>query len=126
MLNLLVTRIDQIQRRYGLPFLVESVVQLLPPYPQQRSEAAFLNALTEATGCGILLDVYNLRCDEANNGLDLSAFLDQVALERVAEIHVAGGVRSEGVMLDVHSRPPPKKRWTWRTSSLPGRPRSAR
>jgi uncharacterized protein (UPF0276 family) len=106
MLDLLVPRIDRIQQRYGLPFLVENVVQMLPPYPQQHSDAAFLNSLTSATECGLLLDVYNLRCDETNNNLNVGAFLDQLALDRVWEIHVAGGVQRNGVMLDVHSRPP--------------------
>jgi len=104
MLDLLVDRVTAIQERYALPFLLENVVHLLPDYPAEYSEAAFLNALTHATGCGLLLDVYNLRCDEANYGFDVAAFLDELDLDAVVEVHVAGGVEHGGFTLDVHSR----------------------
>jgi uncharacterized protein (UPF0276 family) len=86
--------------------LIENVVGLLPDYPSQYSQAGFLNRIVEATGCGLLLDVYNLRCDEANRGLVIEEFLDELQLEAVVEVHVAGGVEYLGFTLDVHSRAP--------------------
>lgn len=106
MLDLLVSRVQRLQDRYGVPFLLENVVSVLPPFPAQHSDAAFLNALCSATGCRLLLDVYNLVCDEANYGLDIASFLDELDLAAVHELHVAGGVEQDGVVLDVHSRPP--------------------
>lgn len=82
------------------------MVGLLPDYPGAYSPAGFLNRLVEATGCGLLLDVYNLRCDEANQGLVIDRFLDELRLEAVVELHVAGGVEYLGFTLDVHSRAP--------------------
>jgi uncharacterized protein len=104
-LEMVAERITAVQERYGLPFLVENVVHLLPDYEGDYSEAGFLNALSEATGCGLLLDVYNLQCDAANHGFDIAGFLDELALDRVVEVHVAGGVKHRGFTLDVHSRP---------------------
>jgi uncharacterized protein (UPF0276 family) len=104
-LELLVQRIREIQGRFELPFLLENIVHLLPDYPGDYSDAAFLNELVARTGCGLLLDVYNLECDAANNGFDIDAFLDELEMEAVRELHVAGGVERDGLQLDVHSRP---------------------
>jgi uncharacterized protein (UPF0276 family) len=103
-LELLVQRVNEIQRRFELPFLLENIVHLLPDYPGDYSDAAFLNELVARTGCGLLLDVYNLECDAANNSFDIDAFLDELDLDAVGEIHVAGGVERDGLQLDVHSR----------------------
>jgi uncharacterized protein len=103
-LELLVQRIGEIQTRFELPFLLENIVHLLPDYPGDYSDAGFLNELVARTGCGLLLDVYNLECDAANNGFDIDAFLDELELDAVGELHVAGGVARDGLQLDVHSR----------------------
>jgi uncharacterized protein (UPF0276 family) len=109
MLEILVARVEAIQERYQVPFLLENVVHLLPDYPGEYTEAGFLNALTEATGCGLVLDVYNLRCDEANHGFDIAKFLEELRMDTVVEVHIAGGVEYKGFKLDVHSRPPEEK-----------------
>ncbi len=75
-LDMICERVSALQTRYGLPFLLENVVHLLPDFPGTYSEAGFLNALTERTGCGLLLDVYNLECDAQNNKFDINAFYD--------------------------------------------------
>jgi uncharacterized protein len=106
MLDLVVARVVRIKERYGIPFLLEHVVGLLPEPPSEFSEAEFLNAIVRETGCGLVLDAYNLLCDEANQGLDVIAFLDEIDVRAVAELHIAGGVRHRGFALDVHSRTP--------------------
>ena len=103
-LELLAQRIGEIQARFELPFLLENIVHLLPDYPGDYTDAAFLNELVTRTGCGLLLDVYNLECDAANYGFDIDAFLDELDLEAVGELHVAGGVERDGMQVDVHSR----------------------
>jgi uncharacterized protein (UPF0276 family) len=102
-LDLVSERIVQLRDRLGLPFLLENVVGLLPDPGGAWSEAGFLNALARQSGCGLLLDVYNLQCDEANHGLDLDAFLAELDLSAVGEVHVANGVKRRGFQLDVHS-----------------------
>ncbi len=104
-LDLVCERVATLKARYALPFLLENVVGLLPEPPSEFGDAEFLNALTERSGCGLLLDVYNLECDAQNNALDISAFMRELRVERVREIHVASGVEHAGVLLDVHSRP---------------------
>ncbi len=105
-LDLLCPRIEKIQSRYRVPFLLEHVVNLLPESPiADYSYAGFLNELVRRTGCGLLLDVYNLQCDAHNNRVvDIDAFLDELKFDAVREIHVANGVEREGMWLDIHSR----------------------
>ncbi len=103
-LDMLVGRIKEIQLRYQMPFLIENVASLIPPDKGTMDEAEFLNRITEETGCGLLLDVYNLQCDEHNFGLNIEAFLEKLNLDKVVEIHITGGVKHKGYLLDVHSR----------------------
>ena len=92
------------QERYGLPFLLENIVHVIPDFPGDYSDAAFLNALTQRTGCGLILDIYNLECDAHNHGLNISEFLDELNPTNVRELHVACGVEHNGFLLDVHSQ----------------------
>lgn len=103
-LDLVCRRIDAIQRRYPAPFLIENVVGILPEPPSHYRPARFLNEITRRTGCGLVLDVYNLECDARNQRLDLPAFFDELDFRPVRELHIANGVERDGVLLDVHSR----------------------
>jgi hypothetical protein len=104
-LDLLCPRIETLQARYPMPFLLEHVVNLLPDFAQSDySPAGFLNEIVRRTGCGLLLDVYNLECDAHNGHVDARAFLGELDFSAVREIHIANGVERRGLMLDVHSR----------------------
>jgi len=103
-LDMLAERILAIQDRYRQPFLVENIIHMLPDCPGDYSDAGFLNALVDRTGCGLLLDVYNLECDAHNHGFDTEAFLAELDLTRVREVHVACGSNYRGFLLDAHSK----------------------
>ncbi len=104
-LELVCERVRYLMDRYPIPFLLENVVNVLPQRAPEMSDAEFLNAIVEATGCGLLLDVYNLECDAHNHGFDVPGFLEQLDRGAVREIHVAGGVEYKDFLLDIHSRP---------------------
>jgi uncharacterized protein len=103
-LDMLCERVCFLQQRYSVPFLLEKVVRFLPEYPGDYSEAEFLNALARNTGCGLLLDVYNLECDQKNFGFDIEQFLRELDLRNVVEMHLAGGVEYGGFQVDVHTQ----------------------
>jgi len=103
-LDMICERVRIIQDRYSLPFLVENVAHVLPDYPGDYSEAGFLNELTRRTGCGLILDVYNLECDAYNHAFPIHEFLSELDMRPVRELHLAGGVIHQGFKLDVHSR----------------------
>lgn len=103
-LDLLALRVLHLMERYQLPFLIENVVNLLPDPPAEMTEAAFLNELASMSGCGLLLDIYNLECNAHNQAYSITDFLSEINLDLVREIHVAGGTERAGLMLDVHSK----------------------
>jgi uncharacterized protein (UPF0276 family) len=103
-LDLICNRVRLIQERYRVPFLLEHVIHLLPDAPGQFTPAHFLNEITSRTGCGLILDAYNLECDAHNNGFDIPAFLSELDLSPVRELHIAGGAQHNGFQLDIHSR----------------------
>jgi uncharacterized protein (UPF0276 family) len=103
-LDLVCERVRRIQERYRVPFLLEHVIHLLPDAPAEFTPAGFLNAITSRTGCGLILDAYNLECDALNQGLDVQSFLQELDLAPVRELHLAGGVEHNGFCLDIHSR----------------------
>jgi uncharacterized protein len=103
-LDLVCERVVRLQQRYRLPFLLENIVHVIPDSPGDYSDAGFLNALTDRTGCGLILDPYNLECDAHNHRFDISAFLDELDMSPVRELHLACGVEHNGFLLDVHSQ----------------------
>jgi uncharacterized protein (UPF0276 family) len=110
-LELLTTRVIEIRERIPVPFLLENNVYYFIFEQQDLDEAKFLNALCESSGCGLLLDLHNLYVNCRNHGTDAIAFLEQLDLDRVIELHVAGGMEFEGFYLDAHSGPSPEPVW---------------
>src|SRR5262249_19940167 len=86
-------RIDHVQRRIAAPFLIENNVAYFEYADQAYDEPAFLNALTAATGCGLLLDLHNLYTNARNLGVDPLAFLYRLDLDPLVRIHLAGGMQ---------------------------------
>ena len=66
-----------------------------------------MNALLERTGALLLLDLANTYANARNHGGDPLAFLDALPLERIAYVHVAGGVERDGLYHDTHAHPTP-------------------
>jgi hypothetical protein len=102
-LQLVCDRIHYLQERYKMPFLIENIAHLLPDYDSQYTDAAFLNEITKRTGCGLILDLYNIYCDAFNYQFNINAFLEELNLDAVREIHLANGSIYKDRMMDIHS-----------------------
>ena len=92
--ELVAARAASIQDRYGVPFLLENPVHYLPDLPADAEvgdEFGLMERIVALSGCGQLLDLHNLYCNAINFGFDAIAALDRIRLDRVGEIHVAGG-----------------------------------
>jgi uncharacterized protein (UPF0276 family) len=100
------------RRRLGVPFLVENSATYVDLAEPEMSEAAFLNALVSRTGCGLLLDLHNLHVNTRNRRQDPAAFLDELDLDAVVEIHIAGGSELGGMYTDSHAGACPPEVWT--------------
>jgi hypothetical protein len=119
----LARNVAQARRSIAAPLILENSAALFR-LPGEMDEAAFTAAVVEATGCGLLLDVANLHCNAVNHGYDARAALDRIPLERVVQLHIAGGHVHDGVLIDSHSRPTPAPVWSLVGEVLArGRPR---
>jgi uncharacterized protein len=89
------------QQATGLPFLVENPANYLRP--QELSDGAVLAAVSERSDCGLLLDLHNALANERNGRQPVADLIDELPLDRVIEIHLAGGFWYDGFYLDAHS-----------------------
>jgi uncharacterized protein (UPF0276 family) len=87
----------------GIRLAVETPVSYLPPVPGEWPDGAFVAAVAEAADCGILLDLHNVLCNARNGRQSVAAFCDALPLERIWELHFAGGEREGGFYVDAHS-----------------------
>lgn len=95
----------------GLPLLLENIAYpfLLPG--AEMTEARFIRAILETADVGLLLDLENVHANALNHGYDAFEYLESLPLERVVEVHLAGGLWSEGRYVDTHTRPVPEESW---------------
>jgi uncharacterized protein (UPF0276 family) len=103
-LALISARVQWLANRYKVPFLLENIANLLPTREYDYSLPQFLNNLQRSSGCGLILDIYNLECDEYNYHTSAQNHIDEINLQAVKEIHIAGGPIESEMKLDVHSR----------------------
>lgn len=111
--ELVASRADAVIGRFNRPFLLENSANYLPDLPADPGwdEATFLTALTEHSAAGLLLDLFNLWSNCVNHRLDPADLLARLPLERVVEVHVAGGEERDGMLLDSHSAAVPEAVW---------------
>lgn len=112
-LALLVPRAAALAQRYGVAFLMENLTYYLSDLPAEdgRDEISFLNDLTARSSCGLLFDLYNFHCNAQNLGFDAHAALSRLRLDRVVEVHLAGGASHDGFLMDVHCAAVPEPVW---------------
>jgi uncharacterized protein (UPF0276 family) len=96
-------------RELGCPTAFETGVNYLSPREGEMDDGDWFAAVAQASGGGIVLDLHNLWCNERNGRQSIADVLDRLPLERVWEIHLAGGMQQSGFCLDAHSGrvPPP-------------------
>jgi uncharacterized protein (UPF0276 family) len=110
-LEMMAERVDYVQARIPVPFLLENNVYYVDLPEQEMSEPEFLNALMHRTGCGLLLDVHNVVVNSTNHGFGARDFIHALDLSRVVELHIAGGSELGGLYTDSHAGPVAEKVW---------------
>ena len=100
------------RKALGRPFALENVTYYFPIPHGSLGEADFLRRLTEETDCTLLLDVTNIFNNSHNHGYDPIEFIDRLPLDRVSQIHLAGGHQTpDGRWEDSHSKPVMEPVW---------------
>ena len=93
------------------PLILENITYTIN-LPGEMTESQFLAEVLEQNNCGMLLDLTNVYTNSINHRCDAIEFLEQLPLERVVELHFAGGHWQDGVLIDSHSQPAPPEVWT--------------
>ncbi|WP_327113251.1 DUF692 domain-containing protein [Streptomyces sp. NBC_01341] len=88
-----------------VPLALENIAALVSWPGDQLTEGQFLAELVERTGVRLLIDVANLHTNHVNRGEDPAQALDELPVEAIAYVHVAGGVEKDGVWHDTHAHP---------------------
>jgi uncharacterized protein (UPF0276 family) len=86
-----------------VPFAFETGVSYLRPLEGELSDGEFFAAVAEEADCGILLDLHNVWANERNGRQRVLDLIDELPLDRVVEVHLAGGQDYDGYWVDAHS-----------------------
>ncbi|MEA2143148.1 MAG: uncharacterized protein QOI64_1578 [Solirubrobacteraceae bacterium] len=104
-LDVLCENVAIAQAALPVPLALEHVAALVQWPGAEMDEAAFVRELIERTGALLLLDLSNLYANALNHGYDALEALERFALDRIAYVHVGGGVLRDGVYHDTHAHP---------------------
>lgn len=99
--------LHEVQEALGRPFLLENPANYLGFAGSEMTEAEFLTALVERTGCRLLCDVSNVYLSAHNMGYSAEAYLAALPPLAIAELHLGGFTREDDpaggtVIVDTH------------------------
>jgi uncharacterized protein len=108
-LALVCDHVDEVQTTLGRRILLENPSTYVTFTQSTMSETAFLQAVAQRSGCGLLLDVNNVFVSCSNHRTDPAAWLAAFPLDLVGEIHL-GGHEAEilpagPLLIDAHASP---------------------
>ncbi|MFI9492439.1 DUF692 domain-containing protein [Streptomyces halstedii] len=104
-LDVLCENVRVAQDSLPVPLALENIAALIAWPDEELTEGQFLAELVERTGVRLLIDVANLHTNHVNRGEDPATALDELPVEAIAYVHVAGGVEKDGVWHDTHAHP---------------------
>jgi hypothetical protein len=95
-------RAKEAQSIVGRPLLLENISYYMTMPDSHLLETDFICQILEGADCGLLLDVNNVYVNSVNLNFDPYKFIDQLPLDRVVQIHIAGHSRSDELLIDTH------------------------
>lgn len=96
-------KLGELGEALGRPVAFETGVNYLSPRPNELGDGDFFRSVAETADCGILLDLHNVWTNGRNRRESAGDTLARLPLERVWEVHLAGGMELDGYWLDAHS-----------------------
>ncbi len=109
-LDRVVSNVAEAQQTLGQRLLLENPSTYVLFEESTIDEIAFLTAVADRSGCGLLLDVNNVMVSSVNHRVDPFEYIDRFPVELVGEIHLAGydeAVDGSGdrLLIDAHASP---------------------
>lgn len=91
---------DLLERKIAI-----EIVSYYTPLAPELKEIEFINMILEEADCELLLDVNNVYVNSFNHQYDAKAFIDQLPMDRVSYIHMAGHEKvSDTLIIDTHGQ----------------------
>lgn len=106
-----INNVSWVQDTLGKPLILENVTYAFDIPNGDLPQTEFFNRLVEATGCGVLLDVTNIFINATNHHYDPVTFLENMPLDSVVQVHLAGGFWKDDRLIDGHSEPVQEESW---------------
>jgi uncharacterized protein (UPF0276 family) len=105
-------RAAALQDRLKMPLLHENAFYYAPFPGSDLQEAEFIASVVEKSGTYLLLDLHNIYSNARNfEGYDAWKFMRTIPLDRVLEVHIAGGEQIEDWYHDFHNQSVPEQVW---------------
>ncbi|GID31876.1 DUF692 domain-containing protein [Paractinoplanes brasiliensis] len=98
-----VANVRRVQAAVAVPIALEPIAALFDWPGDELTEAQFIGEILDRSGAMLLLDIANVYANARNRGDDPLDLLDQLPLDRVAYVHVAGGAEHQGLYHDTHT-----------------------
>ena len=94
-----------------LPFALENLSSYLSFCQDEMNEWQFYSAVVEKAKIYMMLDVNNIFVSSRNHGFDPKTYYENLPLERVLQIHLAGHTDCGTHLLDSHDQPVCSEVW---------------
>jgi len=95
-------RISQVQDYLGRQILIENPSSYVDFTHSEMTEWGFLTRLVKESGCLVLLDVNNIYVSAFNHSFDAQEYLNNIPVDCVQQIHMAGHLNKKDVIIDTH------------------------
>lgn len=101
----IVKRIKEVQDFLEIPIALENV-SYYTSVAAEMDEATFIKSIVEESGCNLLLDINNVYVNAFNQNYDAKKFINDLPLDAVAYMHMAGHEKvEEDLIIDTHGMP---------------------
>ena len=108
----LAERAARLQDLFKVPVMHENPFYYAPFPGSHLAEAEFTSELVRRAGTYLLLDLHNIYSNSVNfKGYDPWQYLRTIPLDKVLQVHLAGGQWLEGWYHDLHNHPVPDPVW---------------
>ncbi|UVJ41968.1 DUF692 domain-containing protein [Pseudomonas sp. LS1212] len=98
-------RVRQVQDELERPLVLENVSSYVRTANSDFSEWQFLAALSELSGCELLLDVNNVYVSACNHSFEPWDFIGALPPTRIRQLHLAGHSDYGSYLIDTHDQP---------------------
>lgn len=104
-IDYVVERAKIVQDYLELPFALENLSSYVAFKQDEMTEWDFYGEIVERADIYMMLDVNNIYVSSRNHGFDPRTYYQNVPLDRVLQIHLAGHTDMGDYLLDTHNRP---------------------